>query len=146
MMRSSPRVLWKTILKKGRNGPARRECARDFFVSGDNKTLSQRGSVLIGLGLGRYADISAPGAGCIKTSYFPFLEFDYAARKREKRVVFSAADVFSGADRSSALANNNHSGLGKLAVCDFYSEPLTVRVAAQRCGAAGFFVSHMLSY
>lgn len=80
---------------------------------------------------GYHIDHSAPNAAGVKAGAFAFLEFDYAIGEREKRIIFSNANILASSDRSSALAHDNLPYARGLAIGEFYSQPLTLAVAAQ---------------
>ena len=74
-----------------------------------------------GLG-GSYADEAAAAATVFK--------LDVTSDKREERVVLALTDVLSGLVLGAALANQNRAGVDELSAEAFYTEPLTVRIAA----------------
>ena len=79
-------------------------------------------------------------------SEFLLLEAHNAFRGRVQRIVAALTDILPRAETHPALADNDRPGGRDLSTVEFHAEPLTVGVAAERCGTACFLMGHILGY
>jgi hypothetical protein len=60
----------------------------------------------------------------------------------EERIVLSLGDIPPGVDVGAALADDDRSGVDKLAAVAFYTQTLGLAVTVVPAGAGAFFMSH----
>lgn len=80
--------------------------------------------------------------GTIEGFHFATCVGDSAWKGSVKSIVFADTNILAGVHLSATLTEDNLARARYLSVVEFSSEAFGLRVAAQLCGAGGFFCCH----